>query len=466
MATTSLGAKPKVDLANSRILRAYAERTPSSARLHQRALGLLSNGVTHAGRYLQPHPIFMSRAAGSRKWDADGNEYVDYFGGHGAMLLGHGYPAVIDAVTAQVSKGVHFGSSHELEFEWAEMVRRLIPCAELVRFTSSGTEATMLALRLARAFTGKRMVARFAGHFHGWQDHLVLATPSQPAPSGILQSIADHVLICPPHDAAHLETLFQSRDDIAAVILEPTGATFGQIPCSAAFLADLRRLTRQYGVLLIFDEVISGFRCSPGGAQGAHGVTPDLCSLGKILAGGFNGAAVAGRADVLDLLTFHSTEAGIQPPPVTHQGTYNANPVSAAAGIATLRAIEDGRVHAHANATAAALRHEMNATLQELGVHWCVYGEFSGVHIWPNPTREPVSAGDILAGSVPWPLLKGAAPVEPLHKIRAGFLLHGVDVAPWPGALVSGAHREDDIDRTVTAFRAVLRMLDEEGDLG
>ncbi|MFN0167868.1 MAG: aspartate aminotransferase family protein [Bryobacteraceae bacterium] len=466
MATTSLGAKPKVGLADSRILRSYAERTPSSAELHQRALSLLLNGVTHAGRYMQPHPIYINRAAGSRKWDADGNEYVDYFGGHGAMLLGHGYPAVIEAVTGQVSRGVHFGSSHELEFEWAEMVRKLIPCAERVRFTSSGTEATMLALRLARAFSGKRVVARFAGHFHGWQDHLVLATPSQPAPAGILQEVADHVLICPPHDVAYLETLFQNRNDIAAIILEPTGATFGQIPCSGAFLSDLRRLTQRYGVLLIFDEVISGFRCSPGGAQGAYGITPDLCTLGKILAGGFPGAAVAGRADVLDMLTFHSSGDGIQPPLVAHQGTYNANPVSAAAGIATLRAIEDGRVHAHANATAAALRHEMNATLKELGVPWCVYGEFSGVHIWPNPANESVTADDILGGKVPWQRLKGAVPIELLHKIRAGFLLHAVDVAPWPGALVSGAHGEDDLDRTVTAFRAVLRMLEEEGDLG
>jgi glutamate-1-semialdehyde 2,1-aminomutase len=448
------------------LLEEYAARTPASAKLYARAAELFPSGVTHVARYLRPHPIYVTRAHGSRKWDADGHEYVDYFGGHGALLLGHGHPAVVEAVAAQLSRGVHFGAAHELEVEWAEMVRELVPCAGRVRFTNSGTEATLLALRIARAATGKRGVVRFAGHFHGWQDHLAQATPAPAPPAGILPEVADHVLICPPHDAAAVQALLESRADLAAVILEPTGATFGQIPCPPAFLEELRRLTSRHGVLLIFDEVVTGFRCAPGGAQAAYGVTPDLCTLGKIVAGGLPGAAVAGRADLFEQLAFQAEGPRIQPPAIAHQGTCNANPLSAAAGIATLRVLRDGRVHARANSSAAALRHALNETLRECGAPWCVYGDFSGFHLYPNPAGEPVTPAEIQEGKVHWAKLKGATPAGLLHKIRAGFLIHGVDLAPWPGGLLSSAHGEEDLEGTVAALRRVVARLREEGDLG
>src|ERR1051326_7148930 len=309
-------AAQTVPLADSKILHAYREKTPRSRALHARAGALLPNGVTHVTRYLEPYPIYVTRAAGSHKWDADGNEYVDYFGGHGALLLGHNHPAVLDAVQKQVALGSHYGASHELEVVWAELIQEMIPSAEWVRFTNSGTEATHLALRLARAFTGKNKIIRFSGHFHGWHDHVSFP---QGGADGIPSSISDEILFADPNDVRRVEELLSTRKDIAAVILEPTGATFGKIPTGGETLRALRELTSRSGVLLIFDEVISGFRCSPGGAQKFFGVIPDLTTLAKIVAGGYPGAAVAGRADILSLLGFRNDGGVIASPRVPHQ---------------------------------------------------------------------------------------------------------------------------------------------------
>jgi len=451
-------ATQTVPLQSSRILRAYAGKTPRSQALHARARAVLPNGVTHVGRYLEPHPIYVEHAAGSRKWDVDGNEYIDYFGGHGALLLGHNHPAVLEAVTAQAVKGTHYGSSHELEIEWAELVHQMAPSAERIRFTSSGTEATHLALRLARAFTGRNKIVRFAGHFHGWHDH-VSFPPGGAA--GITAGVIDDILFANPNDISRVEELLSTRGDIAALILEPTGATFGTIPTSGEVLSALRGLTTRHGVLLIFDEVISGFRCSSGGAQKFYNVTPDLSTLAKILAGGYPGAALAGRADVLGLLEFRSEDGRILPPPVPHQGTFNAAPVSAAAGVATLKQVRDTGVIECANSTAASIRDGMNEILRRRGLGWCVYGLFSDFHIFPGIARVE----EIYAGRVPWQTLKGGASIELLHKIRAGFLLHGVDLVGWPGGFVSAVHTEADVRGTLDALEATLDLLAAEGEL-
>ncbi|MCC6368555.1 MAG: aminotransferase class III-fold pyridoxal phosphate-dependent enzyme [Bryobacterales bacterium] len=446
-----------VPLMKSEILRAYASKTPGSRALHERAETLLSNGVTHVGRYLLPHPVYIEHAAGSRKWDVDGNEYVDYFGGHGALLLGHNHPAVVEAVSAQVPKGAHYGASHALEVEWAELIHELIPSAERIRFTISGTEATHLGLRVARAFSGKRKIIRFSGHFHGWHDHVCF--PAGGAP-GIIPGIVEDTIIVPPNDTAQVEELLRSRNDIAAVILEPTGATFGQIPTGGEVLRQLRDATARHGVLLIFDEVICGFRCSRGGAQGFYGVKPDLTSLAKVVAGGYPGAALVGRADVLSMLDYRQVEGDIQPPAVLHQGTYNAGPVSAAAGIATLKQVRDTDAVEKAKLISAAIRDGMNAVLRRRGIGWCVYGEFSDFHIYcGNASPE-----DIYAGRVPWSQLKGGISPRLVHKIRTGFLLHGVDIVGWPGGVVSSVHTGEDVRRTVDAFEATLEMLAAEGE--
>lgn len=445
-------------LTGSKILRAYADKTPGSQAVHQRAKALLPDGITHVGRYLEPHPIYVERAAGSRKWDVDGNEYVDYLGGHGALILGHNHPAVLDAVAAQLGKGVHYGACHSLEVEWARLIQQLFPSAERVRFTVTGTEATHLALRVSRAFTGRSKIIRFAGHFHGWHDHVSFSPGGGP---GILAGIVEDTLIAAPNDVPQVERWLASCDDIAAIILEPTGATFGQIPTTGETLRSLRELTKSYRVLLIFDEVISGFRCALGGAQQFYGVRPDLTTLAKILAGGYPGAALAGRADVLQLLDYRHENGGLQTPPVSHQGTYNAEPISAAAGIATINELLHTGAIERATRTAGAIRDGINAVIRRRGLHWCAYGQFSDFHLY----RGEASPEDIYAGRVAWQELKGGIPLEIVNRIRAGFLLHGVDIASWPGGLVSATHNEEDVARTVKAFESTFDMLAKEGAL-
>jgi len=451
-------ATQAVPFAESRILRAYLEKTPRSRELYTRASAVLPNGITHVARYLEPYPIYATRAAGSHKWDADGNEYVDYFGGHGALILGHNHPVVLDAVQKQAALGSHYGASHELEITWAELIHEMVPSAERVRFANSGTEVTHLALRLARAFNRKNKILRFSGHFHGWHDHV--SFPPGGA-EGIPQGVVDEVLFADPNDLRRVEELLSTRRDIAALILEPTGATFGKIPTGGETLRALRDLTSQFGVLLIFDEVISGFRCSMGGAQKFFGVTPDLTTLAKIVAGGYPGGAVAGRADILALLEFGHNEGRIVPPRVPHQGTFNAAPVSAAAGIATLKIIRDGDAIERANRSAAAIRDGMNTVLRRRGLTWCCYGRFSEFHLFTgNATAE-----DIYEGVVPWQALKPSAPSALNHKIRLSFLLNGVDIVGWPGGLVSAVHTPEDVARTVEAFDATLDLLAAEGEL-
>ena len=316
----------------------YRAKTPKSGALYERARAAFPSGLTHDSRVLDPYPLFVERAAGPRKWCVDGHEYVDYFGGHGALLLGHCAPEVVAAVQRQVTIGTHFGSAHELELRWAELIQALVPGAERVRFTASGTEATHLALRLARAFTGKDKVVRFLGHFHGWHDHVAAGSNSHydgTRPIGVLPDIVEATILMPTDDVQRTVSLLDSRDDIAAVIIEPSGASWGQVPLPPGFLQALREATARRGVVLIFDEVISGFRFSPGGAQQAFGITADLCTMAKIVAGGLPGGALAGRRDIMEGLDFAATKAAGRER-VAHQGTYNANPLSAAAGIATL----------------------------------------------------------------------------------------------------------------------------------
>ena len=451
----------------SQITQSYEDATPTAAALYRRARQVFPGGVTHQARLLKPHPIFVSRAQGSRKWDVDGREYVDYFGGHGSLILGHNHPVVQEAVRAQLSRGAHYGASHELELEWAELIQSMIPCAERVRFTVTGTEATHLALRVARAYTRKPKVIRFATHFHGWHDHVAFGkeTSGSTPPAGILQAIVDNVLVCPPGDLSSLDELCRNRDDVAAVILEPTGATFGKVPLDPRFLGELRQWTTQRDILLIFDEVISGFRCSLGGAQGYYGVTPDLTTLAKILGGGYPGAALVGRADVMQVMDYQEGDDGLGAPLVVHYGTYNASPITASAGIATLKYLRSEDLIAKASASASKLRTAMNSVAQRIGCDWCVYGDFSAFHIFPNPDHDPVSPRDIMAGRVDSWKLRRAASTALQHTVRVGFLYGGVDLLPWPGGLVSGVHTDEDLQWTVDAFEKLLKTLDREGSL-
>ena len=440
----------------------YITRTPTSRSMYKRAVSVLPSGVTHDTRFLQPHPIYVDRAQGPRKWDIDGNEYVDYFGGHGALMLGHNHPSIVEAIQHQLERGTHYGASHELELEWAELIVKMVPCAEKVRFTGSGTEATMLALRIARAYTERQTILRFDSHFHGWHDQVAFGSPPANSPndlpSGIAEGMAAHIVLCPPNDMDTAERLLDNGN-IAAVIFEPTGATFGRVPTANGVPEKLRELTQRNGTLLIFDEVISGFRVARGGAQEVYGITPDLAVMAKSMAGGFSGGAVVGRVDVMDMLTMKDAHWNATKR-IPHQGTFNANPISAAAGLAQLKIINEGDVIETANKSGERLRELLNDTSVEEGSSAVVYGTFSGFHVYYNRENE-ITLNAISDGTVPFHVLKDGMPTSLVHGFRTCMLAEGVDLIPWPGGVISASHTDAELERTATAFKQALKQLEK-----
>ena len=451
---------------NSRIVTAYRQRTPGSAEMSREAQDLFPSGITHDARNVDPYGIYVARAAGPHKWDVDGNKYIDYFGGHGALILGHNHPKVVAAITEAMQEGSQFGASHPREIGWAKAVKRLVPSAERLRFTSSGTEATLMAVRLARAFTGKETLLRFKGHFHGWHDHMTSGYSNHydgtPTP-GVLPSVAQKSVLVNPGDIAAVEAALKNNPDICAAILEPTGSSFGQVPLKAEFVQELRRLTTKYGALLIMDEVVTGFRADPGGAQVAWGITPDLSSWAKILAGGMPGGCVTGRKDILDLLDFAaSAKAGREK--IGHPGTFNANPVSAAAGIACLTILAETDAVQKASDTAASLRQGLNDVIAEFGLKWSVYGTYSGFHLFVNPKNRDITPHGFDSYAVEMEELK-SQPQKLNNRMRIALLVNGVDTNPRIGGLLSASHTAQDVSETVAAWREALKMLKAEGEL-
>lgn len=428
---------------------------PRSREHHDRAVMRFHSGVTHDGRYLEPFQLAITRAEGAYKWDADGNRYIDYVTGHGSLILGHSHPAVVEAVTRQVALGTHLGGNHALEVEWAERVSALVPGAERVRFVSSGTEATMLAIRLARVFTGRTTIVQFRSHFHGWNDTTFGSIGAPGLPASL--RAAARVIDCGDYVALQ-EAL--ADETVAAVIIETSNPTFFTLSDPAAYLRFLREETTRTGALLIVDEVVSGFRWSPGGAQAYYGVTGDVTALAKILAGGLPGGAIAGRADVLAPLAFEpEVRRGL--PKVAHPGTFNANPVSAAAGVACLELVADPAVQQQASAAAAAIRAGMNAALAAEGVAGCVYGAASMFRIElggdsPPPAedlRAPLPRSD--AGE------KADAGVAE-RALNLHMLMRGVALFGGRGIL-SIAHGADEIQATVDAFRDSIVTMRRDG---
>jgi glutamate-1-semialdehyde 2,1-aminomutase len=442
---------PAREAESGEIITRWARENPRSAALHARARSLLPGGVSHDVRRAVPFPLAVDRAVGARKWDVDGHELTCYVMGHGALLLGHSHPEVVAAVREQAGRSFLPGASHELEADWAQAVIELVPSAERVRFTASGTEASLLALRLARAVTGRGRIVKLAGHFHGWHDQVALgADPPFDGPdtAGLPAGVASSVAVLPADPGVLGEVL--AAGDIAALILEPSGAAWGTVPLPAGFLATLRRLTEQTGTLLVFDEVISGFRWSPGGVQGSAGVTPDLTVLGKILGGGLPGGAVCGRADLLD----HIGASGDDARRVGHPGTHNANPVSAAAGVATLRIAADGTAQQQAAALAGTLRAELSAVFERCGVTGRAYGESSTFHLLFGHAGPPEDLGA--------ERLKSGMPPDLFAALHCGMLSEGVQLFHGSG-FISTAHTSADVERTVDALAATLPRLQAEG---
>ena len=447
----------------STILEKFELEFSKDQKLAVRANRIFPDGVTHDNRYSFPFPIYIDRADGSRKWGVGGREFIDYWSGHGALLLGHNPPAIVEAVVEQMRRGTHYGACHELELEWGQLVLDLIPSAERIRFVGTGTEATLMAIRLARTITGKSKVLRFYGHFHGWHDSVIEGAfpPFEESVPGIPSGASGLTINCPPNDIAAVERKLRKDPDIACVILEPTGGLFGLIPCEGSYLHALRVLTEQYRVLFIMDEVVSGFRVTPSGAQGYFGVRPDLTTLAKILAGGLPGGAVAGPERLLDLISFKSQASLPRRQKMPHPGTFNANPLSASAGIEMLKAVQRGTPIEHANRMAELLRGGLNGVIDRHGLNWAVYGRFSEFRFHVGHSQQGLRASNFDPFAVDYLQLNGGDR-QLLSQLRCGLLLHGVDT-PLVGGLTSAAHTEADVEQTIEAFEQTIEWMKRDG---
>jgi len=425
----------------------------------ERARRTIPGGVATAMRAAQrPVPLVIERAAGSRMVDVDGNEYVDYVLGFGPMLLGHSPPEVIEAVREQLGRGFTYGAQHRLEAEVAERVVDAVPCAELVCFSTTGSEAVQAALRIARAATGRRKVIRFEGHYHGWLDPMAVSSPgTEPAPAGAepplppvpaTEGQADAsglVLICRWNDPDELAGLFERHgDEVAAVIMEPVAANGGLIPPRRGYLERARELTGSQGSLLIFDEVVTGFRLARGGAQERFGVTPDLATYGKAIAAGMPLSAVAGTRAAMEVVADGR---------VPHVGTFNCAPPAAAAAAAALDVYRarSPEMYEGLERTAAALADGLAGAAAEAGVPLKIHrvGPLVQTFILDPETRVEQYADTLAADSARF------------ARFAEAMLERGINVLPRGWWFLSTAHTDDDVELTVEAARSAFTEVAE-----
>jgi len=438
----------------------YRKKHPGSEVLYEEAQRIFPSGINHDVRRMQPFPLFITHGLGARKWDVDGNEYICYVMGHGALILGHSHPRIVEAVCDQIRKGTHLGCNTELELRWAESVKRLMPSIEVISFHSSGTEATLMAVRLARAYTKKSKIIKFKNHFHGWHDY-VIAEAGKYSSSGIPESTSRTVVRLSAGDIAQVEQVLKEDRDIAGVILEPTGASMGCFPIRPEFLVQLREVTKKYGVLLLFDEVVTGFRTSPGGAQERFGVRPDITALAKILGGGLPAGAVGGKREIIEQIAFHEDTKWNTSERVSHPGTFNANPLSAAAGSRCLELIAFGEVNSRADEAAARLKSGLNWILRKEKVTGFAYGLASLV--WVLLGVEWNEGEDLYA--LPYEKIKGALLWDRALNFKRAMLNAGVDIMGTSEFIVSAAHGEREVEDTLDAFEKALASMRSEGIL-
>jgi glutamate-1-semialdehyde 2,1-aminomutase len=429
--------------------REFAEALAGSRPLADRAARVLAGGACHDSWRMAPFAPGFEWGEGPWKWDVSGRRYVDFWMGHGSLLFGHGFPPVVEAVKRQAERATHLGGAHPLQVAWAERVVDLVPSAERVRFTASGTEATLLALRIARAHTGRERVLRLDGHFHGWHDE-ALCHFSPAGPSGFNPGTIGTVDLASPFDIDAVDDVLSARD-VAALILEPGGGSSASLAWSAGHLEALRRIATRHGTLLVFDEVISGFRYAPGGVQQLAGVLPDLTVLAKILAGGLPGGAVAGPAAIMAVFDAPGT-SGVRGR-VPHAGTFNANPLSAAAGTATLALVADGDAQAAAGRAAGLLRDGVNAEAERAGVDVRMIVQSSIYHLL---------IGAVAAQEAPEPgpaaLRLPALHADAYARLRRALLIEGVDGHASHGWL-SAVHGPAALEQAVDAFGRAFRRL-------
>ena len=429
--------------------------TTESQKLFARANAVSPGGVQGEGRSANPYPLFMTRAQGSRIWDVDGTEYIDFHASFGAVLLGHNDARINVAVRRAMDEhGISFSTANPLEVELAERLVQMIPSADRVVFSCTGSEVTFHAIRLARGFTGRERILKFEGNYHGWHDYVAwshhfatddggeVPTPV-PASAGIPASVRDLVLVREYNDAAGVrKVLAEEGDTIAAVILEPVFHNAGAIAPEPGFLEALREACTAAGTLLIFDEVISGFRHGPGGAQGRYGVTPDLTTLGKALGNGFPISALAGRGDVMD----HLGPKG----DVLFAGTFAGHTLNVAAALECTRIVLEGSIHDHIRRLGQRLTSGIQVAIDETGVLaqvleiagvWTIYFTDQPIRRFRDFARFAMDKDHpVQRGYRNWLLERGIY-LHPHYMIR-GYL--------------TGAHTDDDVDRLIEATASFL----------
>jgi len=422
-----------------------------SRQLYQRALKLIPGGVNspvRACKSVGADPLFIQKAEGAVIVDADGNRYIDYIGSWGPMILGHNHPAVIKAITRVLARGTSFGAPTDLEIELADMVVAAVPAVEMVRMVNSGTEAAMSAIRLARGVTGRDLVVKFDGCYHGHADTLLVAAGSGvatlgiPGSPGVPQSIAAHTLSLPYNDSAGFEKLMREKGDaIAAVIVEPVAGNMGLVAPAPGFLETLRTLTATHGAILIFDEVMTGFRVAYGGAQALYKIAPDLSCFGKIIGGGLPVGAYGGRKEIMA----HIAPQG----PVYQAGTLSGNPLAMAAGIATLKQLQKKGFYAKLEKKSVRLTAGLAQAAAQAGIPAQVdhVGSMLGLFFCAETVKsfEDAKKSDL-------PLFS---------KFYQGMRREGVYIAPsqFEALFLSAAHTDAHIDATVRAAEKVLGRL-------
>ncbi len=415
-------------------------------QLFERAQQLIPGGVNspvRAFRAVGGTPRFVARGEGAYFYDADGKRYIDYVGSWGPLILGHAHPKVVAAVAERARAGLSFGAPTELEIEMAEKLCAALPGMEMVRLVSSGTEATMTALRLARGFTGRAKIVKFEGCYHGHGDALLVKAGSgaltlgNPSSAGVTPETAAHTIVLSFNDTAQLADLFRRRgDEIAAVIVEPIAGNMNFVPGTPEFLGAMRELCTRHGAVLIFDEVMTGFRVGPRGAQGRYGITPDLTTLGKVIGGGMPVGAFGGRREIMSKIA----PLG----PVYQAGTLSGNPVAVAAGLATLELVLEPGFFDQLEATTRRLVDGLNAAARQAGVAFsaaCAGGMF-GVFFRATP---PASYAEVMQ-----------CDKEAFNRFFHAMLEAGVYYAPsaYEAGFVSAAHGEAEIAHTVAAAQA------------
>ncbi|TLS53518.1 glutamate-1-semialdehyde-2,1-aminomutase [Paenibacillus antri] len=405
------------------------------------------NSPVRAFRSVGGAPFFVDRGEGSRIYDIDGNDYIDYVGSWGPLILGHAHPEVLAAIREAAERGTSFGAPTERETAMAELVCERMPSVEVVRMVNSGTEATMSALRLARGFTNRPKIVKFEGSYHGHADALLIkagsgvATLGLPDSPGVPAGVAEHTITVPYNDAASLRLAFEKYgEQIAAVIIEPIGGNMGVVPPLPGFLEEIRSITTQYGALLIFDEVMTGFRVHLNSAQGLYGITPDLTCMGKVIGGGLPVGAYGGRRDIMEMIA----PSG----PIYQAGTLSGNPLAMAAGLTTLRLLGQPGVYEELERKSARLEEGLARNARELGIPSTI--NRVGSMVCPFFTEAKV---------VDYETAK-TSDLGRFARVFGRLLDRGVSIAPsqFEGMFVSLAHSDADIDRTIEAHYEALKL--------